>query len=117
MIELFKIRRKERWMSLVVLLVLTALNSLTIIRYHEQFSKLCDNYGNLFIKTFHVSGFDPLTYVVVSNWHTSYNVYRHPLLAFFMYPANESPIFNIPIYSHYVSCIQHFVIFIDINIY
>lgn len=89
MIELFKIRRKERWMSLVVLLVLTALNSLTIIRYHEQFSKLCDNYGNLFIKTFHVSGFDPLTYVVVSNWHTSYNVYRHPLLAFFMYPANQ----------------------------
>ena len=89
MIELFKIRRNERWMSLVVLLVLTALNSLTIIRYHEQFSKLCDNYSKLFIGQFHVSGFDPLTYVVVSNWDTSYNVYRHPLLAFFMYPVNQ----------------------------
>ena len=89
MLKLFLIRSEERFMSLIVLLVLTALNSLTIIRYYDQFSKLCDNYGNLFIKTFHVSGFDPLTYVVVSNWHTSYNVYRHPLLAFFMYPANQ----------------------------
>lgn len=89
LLQLFRIRREERTLSCVALILLTAFNALTIVRYYDQFSKLCDNYSNLFIKTFHVSGFDPLTYVVVSNWDTSYNVYRHPLLAFFMFPANQ----------------------------
>lgn len=88
-LKLFLIRQEERWLSLAAFVVLTALNALTIIRYYDQFTKVCDNYSKLFINTFHVSGFDPLTYVVVSNWDTSYNVYRHPLLAFFMYPANQ----------------------------
>ena len=89
LLQLFRIRREERKLSCVALILLTIYNALTIVRYYDQFSKLCDNYSNLFIKTFHVSGFDPLTYVVVSNWDTSYNVYRHPLLAFFMFPANQ----------------------------
>ena len=32
-----------------------------------------------------MSGYDPITYYVLSDWETRYNVYRHPLLAFFMY--------------------------------
>ena len=37
------------------------------------------------LTTLYISGFDPITYSVVSNWTAGYNVYRHPLLAFFMY--------------------------------
>ena len=84
---IFRIKQEERWLALFVFLWMTALNALTIIKYHTEFTKILDSYGRHFINLFHMSGFDPLTYSVVSNWDTSYNVYRHPLLAFFMYPA------------------------------
>ena len=83
--NIFKIKREERWQALVALLLFTVLNALPIIKYNSQFIQLTDNYHKLFVKAFHVAGFDPLTYAAVSSWDTEYNVYRHPLLAFFMY--------------------------------
>lgn len=87
--NVFKIRREERWIALAATIISGILNALSVAKYYGQFSQLTDNYRNLFIKWYHVSGFDPLTYVVLSNWDTSYNVYRHPLLAFFMFPLNQ----------------------------
>ena len=83
--NIFKIYKEERWLALGVFLYTLMLNVLVIIKYYDRFTKLSDNYRSLFVKTFHISGFDPLTYEVVSKWTTSYNIYRHPLLAFFMY--------------------------------
>ena len=83
--NIFKIKHEERWTALVAFLAITALNVLCIIKYFDRFSQLTDNYKKLFVGTFHISGFDPITYCVVSDWYTSYNIYRHPLLAFFMY--------------------------------
>lgn len=83
--SIFKIRREERWPALAILVYTVALNALVIHRYAEKFMVLSDNYHRLFVRTFHVSGFDPLTYLVVSEWDTAYNIYRHPLLAFMMY--------------------------------
>lgn len=88
-LNIFRIYREERWLALVSTIVFTLLNSMTVIRYYGSFSQLSDNYHRLFVQTFRVSGFDPLTYEVISNWCTAYNVYRHPLLAFFMWPANQ----------------------------
>ena len=68
--EIFKIKREERWQALVALLLFIVLNALTIIKYNSQFTQLSDNYHKLFVKTFHVAGFDPLTYAVVSCWDT-----------------------------------------------
>lgn len=87
--DIFRIKCEERWAALVALLVMVALNALTIIKYHSVFSALTDNYHKLFVSKFHVAGFDPLTYAAVSRWDTEYNVYRHPLLAFFMYIPNQ----------------------------
>lgn len=81
----FKIRREERTMAWCVVLAMAALNALTICRYYDDFIRISDNFRSLFVKKFLVSGFDPLTYYVVSDWDTGYNVYRHPFLAFFMY--------------------------------
>ena len=83
--DIFKIKKEERVSALVALIIACALNALTVIKYYSQFSQITDNYHKLFVKTFHVAGFDPLTYSIVSHWDTEYNVYRHPLLAFFMY--------------------------------
>ena len=87
--DIFKIKKEERVSALIALIIACALNALTVIKYHSQFSQITDNYHKLFVKTFHVAGFDPLTYSIVSHWDTEYNVYRHPLLAFFMYIPNQ----------------------------
>lgn len=88
-LNILKIYREERWIALAATIIFALLNSLTVIRYYGTFSQLTDNYHKLFVQTFRVSGFDPLTYEVLSNWCTAYNVYRHPLLAFFMWPLNQ----------------------------
>ena len=83
---LFGIRPEERWLAAIATVVFSLLNALTIHKYFNAFTQLSDNYRKLFVSTFHISGFDPLTYQTISDWDTAYNVYRHPLLAFFMYP-------------------------------
>ena len=82
----FRIRREERRMAWMVLALLVALNILTIAKYHGVFTPLADDYWRLFVGKFHVSGFDPISYYVLSHWEARYNVYRHPLLAFVMWP-------------------------------
>ncbi len=87
--KIFKIKKEERWMALVAFLVITALNVLCICKYFDKFTQISNNYKSLFVHNFHISGFDPVSYTVVSNWTTGYNIYRHPLLAFFMYLPNQ----------------------------
>ena len=85
---IFKIKREERLTAFVALLAFVALNAMTVVRYWNAFSVQTTNYRSLFVKHFHVSGFDPLTYQVISEWFPAYNIYRHPLLAFFMWPLS-----------------------------
>lgn len=85
--ELFGIKKEERFVVIVAALLAVTLNVLVISKYHGMFIEPTDSYWKLFINNFHVSGFDPITYSVVSQWHAGYNIYRHPLLAFFWYPG------------------------------
>lgn len=89
LINIFKIRKEERIPALVALVVFMTLNAIIVCRYWDRFSIISDSYHKLFVGQFRISGFDPLTYEVLSNWWPAYNVYRHPLLAFFMYPLNQ----------------------------
>ena len=83
--DIFKIKKEERWLALGIFLALTILNGVVIARYAGTFTLVTDDYYKNFIRHFCVSGFDPLTYWVLSDWNAAYNVYRHPLLAFYMY--------------------------------
>ena len=83
--DIFRIRPEERWPALAWLLMIVSTNALVVARYWKEFSRLADNYRSIVISQFHLSGFDPLTYVLVTDWSPAYNIYRHPLLAFFMY--------------------------------
>ena len=83
--RIFKIKREEKWFAMGIIAMLGILNALVIAHYYGLFTPISDHYYGTFVKNFHISGFDPLTYYVLSNWETSYNVYRHPLLAFYMY--------------------------------
>lgn len=83
--HIFKIQKEERWLALIIFALLTILNGLVIAKYNAPFTQITNDYYKNFIRHFCVSGFDPLTYWVLSDWSAAYNVYRHPLLAFYMY--------------------------------
>ena len=87
--DIFKIHKRERLTALVATVYFSLLNILNVVRFWDVLSTPAENYRRLFVGRWHVSGFDPLTYVVISDWNTSYNVYRHPLLAFFMWPLSQ----------------------------
>ena len=87
--QLFRIRRDERWPALAVLVYVVVLNAMVVNHYADRFFDLARNYHRFFIHEFHISGFDPLSYAVLSQWDTDYNIFRHPLLAFFMYLPNQ----------------------------
>lgn len=90
-LSIFRIRREERWLAIVTVLVFLLLNAMVVCRYYNDFTRICQNYWPVFVNKYHVSGFDPITYCVLSNWDWNqiYNVFRHPLLAFFMYIPNQ----------------------------
>ena len=62
------------------------LQTLAITKYVTLFTNPSSNYYKLFVDNYHLSGFDPLTYLVVSDWSLAFDVNRHPLLALFYYP-------------------------------
>ena len=84
---IFRIRREERWGVFAALMVFVALNALNVVHYWSVFTAEGLNNAD-FIKKWHVSGFDPITYGVISDWKTGYNIYRHPLLPYFMWPLS-----------------------------
>ena len=86
---IFRIKKDERGMALSAALYAVVLNLLVILHYASLYTKVGEAYHQLFVRTFHISGFDPLSYAVVSQWEQAYNIYRHPLLAFFMFPAAQ----------------------------
>ena len=84
---MFKLRREERWPALFVALIIFALNLLLFLRYGNVFTVYYFTTWGPFPTHFHVSGFDALTYTVVSNWNSFYTLcFRHPLLVPLLLP-------------------------------
>ena len=71
----------------MALVVIVALNSLFIRRLHELFMQPgFGPYWKVFERELHLAGYDPYTYLTVTDWDVIYEVYRHPLLAFLVWP-------------------------------
>ena len=86
---LFKIRKEKRWPAAVVALFFLAVNAMMTACYAHLFMWGDKDSWKDFMKYFSVSGFDPITYSVMTEWSAGYNVYRHPLLAFFVWPFSQ----------------------------
>lgn len=108
--KLFKIKPEERIQSLVALGVIVLLNALFIYRMHDLFMQ--EGFGlywKVFERELHLSGYDPLTYLGVTDWDVVYQVYRHPLLSFMIWPLyllNEGLTWLLG-----VNCVQYLVAF------
>ena len=86
-LKFLKIKPEERLQSAVALLIIIALNALFVWRMHDLFMQPgFGPYWKAFEHEFHLSGYDPLTYLGVTDWDVVYQVYRHPLLAFMIWP-------------------------------
>ena len=109
--KLFKIKPEERIQSLVVLGVIVLLNALFIYRMHDLFMQEgFGPYWKVFERELHLSGYDPLTYLGVTDWDVVYQVYRHPLLSFMIWPLyllNEGLTWLFG-----VNCVQYLVAFL-----
>ena len=82
----FRIQKEERPVALFALALAVMLQAIIISRYNDIFTNPGVHYWAVFLHHFQISGFDPITYSVVTDWTAKYNVYRHPLLAFFVAP-------------------------------
>lgn len=85
--KIFKLNREELPLAAFAFTILLLLNAMVIYRYYYIFSPdVNGGYWNLFFGKFHISGFDALNYITLSKWGDYYAQYRHPLLAWMMYP-------------------------------
>lgn len=84
---LFKIRHGERLQATVVTIIVTVMNALFIYRLHGLFQQPgFGPYQELFARKMHLAGYDPYVYMTVTDWDVIYEVHRHPLLAFMIWP-------------------------------
>ena len=89
-LKIFKIKPEERLQSAVAMAVIVALNALFIWRMHRLFQQPgFGPYWKAFERELHLSGYDPLTYLGVTDWDVVYQVYRHPLLSFMIWPFSK----------------------------
>lgn len=86
----FIIRHRE--MLLVVLLgliVFAALNVMMLFYHYDPWTNRRVGFWAAFYKRFEISGFDPLTYIILSKWRPLYVLSRHPLLSMMVYPLAQ----------------------------
>lgn len=85
--NIFKIRRDERLFASVAALIAIAFNIL-LATYHFSMLSRCGKVGywTIFRKYFEISGFDPYSYLTLSQWKVYYTEFRHPILSFVLYP-------------------------------
>lgn len=71
--------------SIVAILLIIILHTLHIVKYWDKLSVVAEKYHDVFWHNWSLSGYDLHTYSTVSHWDVLYEVYRHPLMAFFMW--------------------------------
>ena len=82
-LKIFRIKPEERIQSAIALAVIVALNSLFIWRMHRLFMQPgFGPYWKAFEREMHLSGYDPITYLGVTDWDVVYQVNRRDISRF-----------------------------------
>lgn len=86
--NIFKIKKEERILALVSMLVFASLNTVLIHSYPANFFKAGKlGFWSIFYKHFTVSGFDAYSYIFLSNEKIYFELSRHPLFGALLYPG------------------------------
>ncbi len=89
LLRLFAIRPSERWVMLVAALLLAPAQVLYLSKYHTLFAHYSEQNWRVFLRNFHTSGFDPISYSVLTDWSPQWDTLRHPLLALLCWPLAQ----------------------------
>lgn len=81
--------RETILVALIGVIVMAALNVMMLQYHYDLFTRPRVGFWTTFWEHFEMSGFDPYTYIVVSQWRPLYILSRHPLLAVMMWPLSE----------------------------
>ena len=77
--------REELLTAAAIVLLLIVLNAMLAAKYDGLFNVVSPDYGQRLSYYFHISGFDPSSYSILTEWGMKYDVLRHPLLPYLMY--------------------------------
>ena len=85
--NMFRLKREEWLPALVFLVLLLFFHGLIVSKFWVLFADYfhADSW-RIFMRNYHMSGFDPISYSVLTQWNLGFSVVRHPLLAFLLYP-------------------------------
>jgi len=75
--------------SFIGLIIFSALNILMLQYHYDRWTNPKVGFWTAFWNKFEFSGFDPYTYIVISQWRPLYILSRHPLLSVMMWPLSE----------------------------
>lgn len=84
--RIFAIRHEECVMAIILAIWLLVLHYFFVSRFIGQFADYSEQSRRIFLANFHMAGFDPTAYDVFSRWRMEYDMLRHPLLAWMMWP-------------------------------
>jgi hypothetical protein len=86
-LNLFRLRREERWIALAVMLIIGVLIAMMICQYSPLFLKGGKlGFWSIFEKHFRISGYDCWSYITISNMRVHFETVRHPLFFSMLYP-------------------------------
>lgn len=85
---IFKIKREERWLFVIALLVFAGLNALLTGSHWADYTKPLMHGGSwtLFTQRFEMSGYDEWSWLTLTEGRVDFQTLRHPLYLTFLYP-------------------------------
>lgn len=86
-LKIFSIRKEEKWLAIVALLVFVGLNALMICSHWEAYTEgQAGGFWTVFTRRFGMSGYDCWSWITVSGLRIHFETIRHPLYLTFLYP-------------------------------
>lgn len=89
MIDYLKRHKETLLVTLLGFIAFAALNVMMLFYHYDIWTNPKVGYWSAFWNRFEISGFDPYTYIVVSQWRPLYVLSRHPLLSAMVWPLSE----------------------------
>lgn len=89
MLSIFRIKKEERYVALLMFIIMIAFEAMMVYYKFGDFTRYERvGFWSLFYNRMGLSGFDPYSYIIISEWRPIYPLYRHPLLSVMFYPLS-----------------------------
>ena len=86
-LNIFKVKKEERWLAFTMLAVFVTFNAMVIAsHYHVYTMEAHGGFWSVFTKNFRMSGYDCWSWITVSGGRIHFVTSRHPLYLTFLYP-------------------------------